>query len=264
MRLLAGYDAWQLPISCDSSRWRKGLFAILLLSLGTSVLAQQITKVSQSAWLALTPSERSLIQKKHIVELAEQDAFGTIIDNQGVNESTYGTNAGANLGGAVANAAYIDNAIKSGNYSAKNQLATGILGAILGSTLDSKPNAQFHYRYAVKLGSGNIQYFDETKSDPFRHPVGVCVSVPNIALIEQQLCTQTAATLRTTYLSIETTQVADAIRTSAVSNSENAVVQSSAPATGVVPAQVNCKLGTLAPVRTSAEKCELIKGSQVP
>jgi len=219
-------------------------------------------KVSQSAWLELTPAEHEFIQKKYIVDLAEQDAFGIIIDNQGVNESTSGTTGGANLGGAIGNAAYIDNAIKGGNYSAKSQLASGILGAMLGSTLDSKPNAQYHYRYAVKLGSGNINYFDETKSDPFRHPVGVCVSVPNIALVEQQLCTQTAAFLRTTYLNMPAAQVVVAPAVAPIIL-DKAAEQRIAPDLGVSSPQVNCKLGTLAPVRTSAEKCELIKGSQV-
>lgn len=219
-------------------------------------------KVSQSAWLKLTPTERESIQKRFIVDLAEQDAFGIIIDNQGVNESTGGTSAGAILGAAVANAAYIDNAFKGGNYSAKNQLGVGILGALLGSTLDSKPNAQYHYRYAVKLGDGNIKYFDEIKSDPFRHSVGVCISVPNIALVEQQLCTQTAATLRTTYLDMPAAQVVvpQAVLPTTLDKAAESRI---APDLGASPSQVNCKLGTLAPVRTSAEKCELIKGSPV-
>ena len=133
---------------------------------------------------------------------------------------------------------------------------------MLGSTLDRKPNAQYHYRYAVKLGSGNIKFFDETKSDPFRHPIGVCISVPNIALVEQQLCTQTAATLRTTYLDVPTTQVV--VAPAAASTPLNKAEEPEAtPDLGASPSHVNCKLGTLAPVRTSAEKCELIKGSQV-
>lgn len=256
-------NASNRPICGGLGRWRKGLLAIVPLLLSTNVLAQQLIKVSQSAWLALTHAERALIQQKYIVDLAEQDTFGIIIDNQGVNESTPGTNVGANLGGAVANAAYVDNAIKGGNYSAKNQLASGILGAMLGSTLDSKPNAQYHYRYAVKLGSGNIKYFDETKSDPFRHPVGVCISVPNIALVEQQLCTQTAAVLRTTYLDTPAAaKVLDA-PTAAPIPLDRAAEPRSAPDLGASSPQINCKLGTLAPVRTSAEKCELIKGSQV-
>lgn len=265
MRPLAQFvcNIWNRAICGGSGRWQMGLFAMVPLLLSTNVSAQQLIKVSQSEWLTLTPTEHALIQQKHVVELVEQDAFGIIIDNQGVNESTTGTNGGANLGGAVANAAYIDNAIKGGSYSAKNQLAVGILGAMLGSTLDSKPNAQYHYRYTVKLGSGNIKYFDETKSDPFRHPVGVCISVPNIELIEQQLCTQTAASLRTTYLHIPTTQTIDIAPIANSIIAEKSVAQGAALDGGSLPTQINCKLGTLAPVRTSAEKCALINGNQV-
>ncbi len=254
-------------LACNDShrkvydRWRKVLYVMLVSLIATDVFAQQQIKVSQAAWLELMPTEREFIQKQYIVNLAEQNTYGIIIDNQGVNESTSGTTSGANLGGAIANAAYIDNAIKGGNYSAKNQLASGILGAMLGSTLDSKPNAQYHYRYAVKLGSGNVEYFDEVKSDPFRHPVGVCISVPNISLVEQQLCTQTAATLRATFLNMPTAQVVEA--PAAPITTSNAAEQRIAKNLSTSSPQVNCKLGTLAPVRTSAEKCELIKGSQV-
>ena len=194
--------------------------------------------------------------------MLDQDAFGVILDNQGVNESTSGTTLGANLGGSIANAAYIDNVIKGGNYSAKNQLAIGIIGAIVGSTLDRRPNAQYHYRYVVKLNSGNIKYIDEVTSDPFRHPVSICVSVPNITLINQQLCTQSAAILRSMYLDSSAIKVPVAISLEPVTRSENAALILSSDA-GALQPLINCKLGTLAPVKTSAEKCELIKGNQV-
>lgn len=237
--------------------------ALWLTIVSNEVLAQQVVKVSQAAWVSLAPSERAAIQKQYVVELAEIDSYGTIIDNQGVNESTNGTSSGALLGSAVANAAYIDKAIKTGDYSAKNQLAIGILGGILGSALDSKRTARFHFRYAVRLANGNVQYFDEVKADAFRHPVGICVAVPRIALVEQQLCSQTANSLRITYLGASAATSAEiAQQLVALSNQiPQAVVQvSSATASNLV----NCKFGTLAPVRTSAEKCELIKGSQVP
>lgn len=256
-------NGWNRAICEGSGRWRKGLFAMVPLLLSTNVSAQQLIRLSQSTWLALAPSERAVIQQKHIVELVEQNSFGTIIDNQGVDESTAGTNGGAVIGGAFANAAYIDNAIKGGSYSAKNQLAVGILGAVLGSTLDSRPNAQYHYRYAVKLESGDIKYFDETKSDPFRHPVGVCVSVPDIALIEQQLCTQTVTVLRATYLHIPATQAIDNMQMAHSITVEKSVAKEVALDAGLSLVQINCKLGTLAPVRTSAEKCLLINGNQV-
>lgn len=235
---------------------------VLILLFSMSAPAQQLIKVSQSAWLELTSTERELIQKKHIIDLLDQDAFGVILDNQGVNESTSGTTLGANLGGSIANAAYIDNAIKGGNYSAKNQLAIGIIGAIVGSTLDRRPNAQYHYRYAVKLNSGNIKYIDEVTSDPFRHPVSICVSVPNITLINQQLCTQSAAILRSMYLDSSAIKVPVAISLEPVTRSENAALILSSDA-GALHPLINCKLGTLAPVKTSVEKCELIKGNQV-
>lgn len=236
--------------------------AILTLLFTNQVSAQQLIKISQSAWQTLTPSEREVIQKKHVVDVADQDSFGVIIDNQGVNESTGGTTGGANLGGAIANAAYIDNALKGGNYSAKSQLAVGILGMMLGSTLDRKPNAQYHYRYAVRMGSGNIKYFDETKSDPFRHPAGICVSVPNIALVDQQLCTQTAATLRTTYLDLPAAEIRPVLAVVPITQDKPTESSLTGDAT-ILPLQINCKLGTLAAVRTSVEKCQLIKGSQV-
>lgn len=246
-----------------SGRWLKGLLAIVPVLLSPNLSAEQLIKVSQSAWLGLTPPERAVIQQKYVVDLADPSTFGIIIDNQGVNESTPGTNVGANLGGAVGNAAYIDNALRGGNYSATNQLAAGLLGAVIGSTLDSRPNAQYHFRYAVKLGSGDIKYFDETKRDAFRHPVGVCVSVPYIALVEQQLCMQTAAFLRTTYLQRPTIQAVDVVPIANPISIEKPVTQGAVPNAASASTHVNCKLGTLAPVRTSAEKCALINGSQV-
>lgn len=245
-------------------------------------MAQSVIKISQTAWLGLTPQEQSVIQQAYVVDLAEQASFGVIIDNQGVNESTAGTTGGAQLGGAVANATYVDNAIQHGSYSAKGQLAVGILGAILGSSLDSQAQTWYHYRYAVRLGNGNIQYYDQVQSDAFRHPVGVCVSLPNIALIDQQLCTQTAAMLRVMYLGMAPLPPSytpppappayappppasvPQLKPAKVAESSTQTVQAILPvAVAPVSTQVNCKLGTLAPVRTSAEKCKLINGSLV-
>lgn len=232
------------------------LFVVFLLS--TNIYAQQVIQVSKVAWDSLASSERDYIQKSYIVNTLSQDAFGIIIDNQGVDESKNGTTSGAALGGAVANAAYIDKAIRGHNYSAMNQLAAGVLGSMLGSTLDSKAKVQYHFRYAIKMNNGNIQYVDNVSNDPFRHPVGVCVSIPNIELIEQQLCTQTAKSLRITYL--QNPEIpSDSLDTS----SKTTVSPISKIEIKDSPTMVNCKLGSLAPVRTTSEKCELIKGSQV-
>lgn len=181
-----------------------------------------------------------------------------------MNESTPGTNGGAVLGSAVANAAYIDTAIRGGDYSAKTQLGAIILGGILGSALDNKGSSRFHQRYAVRLGDGNIRYFDQVSSDPFRHPVGICVTVPNVSIAsDQQLCSQSVANLRARFLG----QPPEAPPTQAI-----AATPVVSPSNGAIPAptialaatdstdQVNCKLSLLAPVRTTAEKCNLING----
>lgn len=80
-------------------------------------------------------------------------------------------------------------------------MAVGILGAVIGSSIDRKPSSQYHFRYTVKLGDDDIKYFDEYKSDPFKHSVGVCISVPDITLVGQHLCSQTTTILRAKYLS---------------------------------------------------------------
>lgn len=235
-----------------------------LILAGVNAYAQQTVRIAQGAWAQLSPTERAAIQKQYIVDLAAPDSYGVIIDNQGADESTPGTTGGAQLGSVVAQASYLDKAIKSGNYSAKNQLALGLLGALLGSSLDSAPTARYHFRYAVKLGNGEIKYFDEIKSEPFRHPAGVCVVVPNVAITEQALCGQTANTLRATYLA---SQVSDpATNALPVPTYEAAKAEQSAPAPAPATrpeSQIMCKLPNLAPVLTNAEKCLLIGGVKI-
>lgn len=148
----------------------------------------------------LTADEKQRLQAMAGVQVIEDDQYGIVTDTQGVDQSTAGTNAGAALGGAVASAAYIDNALRGGRYSAVNQLAVGLLGAAAGSSLDSQATSKFQFRYAVKLGDGDIQYFDETKSTAFRHAVGVCLLTATLELVSQRVCNQTAESIRKAYL----------------------------------------------------------------
>lgn len=174
----------------------------------TSQVAENVTPVgmkvaviTRSSWQGLTEGERTKISQAYAVNFLEDDQFGVITDVQGADQSTPGTVGGAALGGAVANAAYVDNAFRGGNYSATGQLAVGILGAVLGSNLDSRPSSQFQFRYTVKLGDGDIKYFDEVKSTSFRHSVGVCVALPSLTLLSQQVCNQTPDSVRKRFLS---------------------------------------------------------------
>lgn len=162
---------------------------------------KKIAMITRSVWDQLSADERQAIEASHELKLIEPTAYGIVIDVQGVDQSTPGTNSGAALGGAVASAAYIDRAL-SGNhsYSAGANLAIGLLGAVLGSAMDKAPSSQFQFRYTIKQGDGEIQYFDEVKSTNFRHSVGVCVLVPALTLVSQQVCAQTLESVRSRFI----------------------------------------------------------------
>jgi SH3-like domain-containing protein len=329
--------------------------AMGLMAISSPTNAQQIIRLSSYHWLELSNSERASIQQRYVVNLIDQNSLGTIVDAQAINESTSGSNAGSSLGGAFGNAAYIDKAIRSGNYSAKEQLGANILGAVLGSAFNTAGVARFHFRYAVKFASGEIKYFDQIKSDAFRHPPGVCVTIPALELIEQQLCSQTVQTIRATYLqsapdtikyeaplaikgtapndsgnngTAQAKQIGDSITVSSAVNGfalpsklqqpsksyakgttfeivlvskeffqvidadgqliwiekSSALPSLTATTQGIeekraqlvtdptlntttkiepVTSQINCKLGSLSPVRTSPEKCKAIDGVEI-
>jgi len=226
----------------------------LLFALGSFGTAHaQTVNIARHVWNSLSANEQTLIQENRQIQIQESDSYGFIIDNQGVNESTPGTSGGAALGVAVGNAVYVDKAINSGNYSAKTQLAAMLIGGMIGSSLDSKPNQQFHFRYALRLGNGEIKYFDQVQKDPFRHPSGICVSVSNFAPTEQQLCSQTLESVRSQYLTRPSTITGAQVSNLVAPSVSNAPVKTQD--------RVNCKLATQAPVQTTREKCSLINGS---
>ena len=168
--------------------------------------ASQIKKpalIKKIIWDELSEAEKISITADYDVKILSSDSFGIITDVQGEDQSTPGTNAGAALGGAVASAAYLDRGLRGNNYSAGGALAIGLLGAAIGSTMDSGPSSKFQFRYTVKLGDGDIQYFDEIKSTSFRHSVGVCILVPSLTLISQKVCNQTIESVREKYIFLQ-------------------------------------------------------------
>ncbi|WP_295960253.1 hypothetical protein [Rhodoferax sp.] len=229
----------------------KPILAIAVFILAPHALAQQTLVVLRTTWSALTPEQRMKIQETKIVDLREPGAYGLVIDNQAVDESTRGTNGGAALGGALGNASYIDHAFKpNNNYSAKTQLAAGLLGALAGSMLDTSAVSRHHIRYAIKRQDGEIEYRDAVQQDAFRHPVGICLELATMHPAPQSLCGQTAAAFSQLQL-----------KTDAGENKIFAPVKQNDAIPSISPSeQVQCKLGNLAPVITSIEKCTSISG----
>lgn len=215
--------------------------------------------LSALAWQGLAQDEQNYLQRKHVIETVAADSFGVIIDNQGIDQSTPGTQVGAALGSTVAGAAYIDRAFRGNHhgYSALAHLGVAIIGGVVGSALDRGPRNQYYFRYAIRLGNGSVVYQDTVASTPFRHPIGVCVDVPAMTVhADQRLCEQSADTLRATYLGKKKFEDARA-EAEFVRDGTVTPVQVRAP-TGTL---VTCKPALLAPMQTTAEKCEAMRGT---
>ena len=115
--------------------------------------------------------------------------YGTVIDNQGIDQSSPGTTGGAMVGSALGSAAYIDRAFRPGNnYSAVAQVGAGLLGALLGAQLDRRPVSQYHFRYALRQRDGEIVSSDSVQQDAFRHPIGMCLRIADLQPVSQSLC----------------------------------------------------------------------------
>ena len=233
-------------------------FIILIFSLNFSAYGQEFLQVANSAWENLTEHEKTEIQQQFVVESIPASTFGIIVDIQGIDRSTPGSNAGSSLGEAIGNATYIDKALNSGNYSAKNHLGALLLGGLIGATLDQKQQNLFQFRYAIKDGNGFLVYRDSYSTEPFRHPVGACVILPAITLAsDQKICTQTTELLRKEYLKIDK-KINENNKTPEIELKQT--VENEKHDKSSQEDAVSCKAKNLAPIRTTREKCEIIQG----
>ena len=228
----------------------RGLVCVVTFSAMAGASAQPIV-VSRSAWDGLTADERAAIQSRHIVDARDSSNYGEVVDAQGLDQSTPGTNGGAALGAAIGNAAYVDRAFKpDNNYSAKTQLAAILLGAAIGSALDKPAQAQFRFRYAIRMISGDIEYREIIQTEPFRHPAGVCIDLNSLEKVPQSLCISSADGLRSRYL-----------KDSAAKTPNTPPQTPDAPEYSLKSENsIQCKPKNLAAITTTREKCLLING----
>lgn len=157
--------------------------------------------VSSSVWDEIGADDRQHLNSQLLVEALPSSGLATIIDAQTVDISTAPTSSGAQLGSAVASAAYVDNAFKgpahNWNYSAKGQLAAGIVGAVAGSVFDSRGGRLYLHRYTLKKLDGSIHYHESHEVSPLRHPLGLCFFLPRYEVVNQNLCSENAAGFKT-------------------------------------------------------------------
>lgn len=156
--------------------------------------------INEQIWTALSNAERDTLKLKGEVDVIPAREIGIVLQTQKLNESTSGSTAGAALGERVAAANYIDKSVGDGNYSAKGQLGAQLVGAVLGSALDTGPNSAFKTRYTVKTVSGEILTTDKSsKTNDFYVANGVCVAFPAIEQVEQSQCETTLQSFRAKY-----------------------------------------------------------------
>lgn len=201
--------------------------------------ADSITTI-QSAWDGLSLADQETLRRAATVYVMPLRSYGIITDVQSANMSTPGTSGGAALGATVAQAAYIDRAFRgSGSgYSALAQVAIGLVGAAVGSSMDRQPQAIYQTRYTIQLGDGDVEYFDQTSSSVFRHSVGICVGLPDVRLIPQQICRQTTDHLLAEISARTPAMAVAAAEPTSDARVSNRVTPARVTPTGVIPASV--------------------------
>lgn len=108
--------------------------------------------------------------------------YGRISSVQFVNRSSVNTNAGANFGAVAGQAMYLDNTSFK-NYSAVNQIGAGLLGALVGSSIDNQTKTQYQRTYWVILNDGETISVVDYVSDQTHIPQGICVEVKGSSIL---------------------------------------------------------------------------------
>jgi hypothetical protein len=166
--------------------------------------------IGQHIWDALTEIERGEIKLKRELDIIPVQEAGTLLQVERIDDSTAGTTSGARLGEAAAGANYIDNSVNSGHYSATNQLGAQVVGAAIGSILDSTAKTIIRTRYSVRSLGGSIVTSDKTSySKGFTLPVGTCVALPTIEQLDQSICEITLSAFRAQYFPLNTKTVSE-------------------------------------------------------
>lgn len=115
---------------------------------------------------------------------------GRVMSSQLINRSNPGSNTGSMFGAAVGQAVYIDS-INFRNYSAGNQLAAGLIGAVIGSSFDQKKTEIYQKVYFIKKKDGSIVRLDQNTSDQVLFPVGACIYYKEpfeFSIIDEKSC----------------------------------------------------------------------------
>lgn len=125
------------------------------------------------------------------MKIVPQAGVGKVVSVQVLDRSRQGTSVGAQLGAAYGQAAYIDRSISSRNYSATGQVSAGLIGAIVGSALDKRPESKYLLNYGAQLPDGTITGVIVSSPDGISAPIGQCIFTNDALQAPSYLCSDT-------------------------------------------------------------------------
>lgn len=172
------------------------------------------------------------------------DSVGIIRTHQVINKSTTGSSAGSQLGSAIAQAAYIDRSFNSYNYSALGQLSAGLLGGILGASLNTAPEARFLINYSVEFRDGSIRGVLKPSSDGIAAPTGQCVFTSDIQEAPMYLCSDSL--------------------TAFIDRAKRVGLAGNSGGLSKLSEKVNCKIDVVGTIKLDNEACQKSNGIIIP
>lgn len=122
-------------------------------------------------------------------ESGTEHAFAVVQSVQVINQTTLGTaGAGGSVGYGLGAATYFDTT-RVQNWSATAGIASGLLGALIGSAMiDQPPTVRYQHIYAVRFINGDVKQLDQTSDSPApSYPVGACLRIRDRNSIVEQV-----------------------------------------------------------------------------
>lgn len=138
-------------------------------------------------------AQQKLIEKNNEVRKYKLSDIGQVIDHQVRNDSTPGSNFGAEAGLAVGAVAYTNSAFPSSGkstYTVGGDIGTMLAGALIGGLLfNRQPDPKFTHRYSIKSMDGKTSIIDVVSKSQLGNGNGICMDINERIQIESRLCT---------------------------------------------------------------------------
>jgi hypothetical protein len=152
----------------------------------------QMLLVNELVFLQLRAADReSVSARQPSMQVIPVQAVGRLISHQVIDRSKPASNAGSQLGGAVGQAAYVDQSFRQRNYSAVGQLSAGLIGALVGSSLNRPAETKFLISYGIETMDGSVKAFITSSTNGVAAPNGQCVYAGDAMEAPNFLCADT-------------------------------------------------------------------------